>query len=152
MRLPLHRCSCISTSDSLALCNPQACRICSLVLWWRSTLPWRRTTPALRRSLSLLLWRLRPLTLHRAHVRSVSDILSESADRAGELGHSSVTVERHRFAPGRTYIFVLSSERDDWDEADCEPVPGLNWVRRPVTTVVALRGDSFVALQLARKV
>jgi hypothetical protein len=51
-----------------------------------------------------------------------------------------------------TDISVFASKRYYGEKAESEPVPGLNTVRRPVSAVVTLRGDAFVALQRAGKV
>lgn len=47
---------------------------------------------------------------------------------------------------------MFSSEGYYGDEAEGEPVPGLDRVRGPVAAVVALRGYAFVALQRTREV
>jgi len=42
---------------------------------------------------------------------------------------------------------MLPSQRNDWNEAHCEPWPSLDTVRRPVAAIMALCCHSFVAWQ-----
>jgi hypothetical protein len=93
----------------------------------------------------------RSLTLHGADVWSISNILSESADRARDLRIVSAH-QVDKAEDGRTHVFVLSPQRNDGDEAEGKPVPALDRVSRPVPAVVTLRCHSFIALEGTRKV
>lgn len=133
----------------------------SLILLRRPSL--RRRAPSLRRSLLVVLWR-RPLAALLGHdVLSVSEILTEAADRARELFVRSMSARcfslksaapcRRRATNARkalldsTYVFVFLPERNHGDPAECEPFPGADAVRAPVAAVVALRGHVLVALE-----
>jgi hypothetical protein len=145
-RAPLRRGHACRLRDSLVFAVFQVCRSCSLVLWpsWSGRWP-AMTAPALRRS--LLLWRHHSLSLHRADVRTVSYILTESANRAGQLGETSVTLNSCRGRCGETNISMLSSQWDNGNEAEGEPVPRLDRMRGPIAAVMTLRCDAFVALK-----
>jgi hypothetical protein len=51
-----------------------------------------------------------------------------------------------------THIFMFAAEGNDWNPAESEPLPRLYAVRGPVSAVMTLCCDAFVAFQLAGEV
>jgi len=66
--------------------------------------------------------------LLRLYVRSIIQVLHEVADRACD------------------FLVLVGREWEDGNEADGEPRPSCDAMRRPVATIVALRCDTLVAL------
>jgi len=116
------------------MCHISHVQILYLVLLIAHLLLRRRTAiPTLRGSLLGRRHGAWALALLRLHVGSVPQILTKATY-------------------GASKISVFASKRYYGEKAESEPVPGLNTVRRPVSAVVTLRGDAFVALQRAGKV